>query len=564
MRLRQMKAERIANEAKPRSQRLDLWHWTLQRRAYLSIGKPVDFAQHRYLEALYRERSPRVVVRKAAQMGISEWTISYALHACDERAANVLYLFPSDRTISDFSAARIAPAIEASPYLTGIVGKQATGGRAVDQTQLKRIRDRHLYLRGGQIKPDGSAAQLKSIDADAIILDEFDEMDPRVLSIAEKRLGHSRIAEQRVISTPSFPGAGVDGLFQQSDQRAWFVACPHCGQRQTMTIAHLVREWDAMERPAAWNQADGLPFLACERCSGKLERGAAGEWVAAYPGRAAHGGWVGYQMNKFVGQHVSLGDILANLGKADETARKEAFNQDLGLPYKPRGGGITEEQLDKLVRDYSLRFAPARRCHMGIDVGNVLHIVIREGPDEQGERRLVYAGEVAEFDEAARLYKRFNCRSCVVDGGPEKREAIRFQQSMKGMGGRSPVWLAYYTLNHDGLKQEDPLRWNEEEGIVDVDRTRMLDETLSRFYEGVNTLPADIRSVRDYYAHLQAVVRVQEKRSNGQTVSVYVHAGPDHLCHAENYACIASLVSLPTLPSFIPQGSTKGWMAGRR
>lgn len=561
LRLREMKKARTKkNEEEAERERLDLWQWTLRHRAFLSVDKPIDFGGHRYLEALYREEAQRVVFRKAAQLGISEWLVSYAIHACDERKANVLYLFPTDRTISDFSAARIAPAIEASAYLSGIVGGHGGGRRAVDQTQLKRIRDRHLYLRGGQVKPDGSAAQLKSIDADCVILDEFDEMDPRVFSLAEKRLGHSKIAEQRVVSTPSYPGAGVDGLFAQSDQRYWFVPCPACGHRQAMSIRHLVTEWDKMERPVAWNQKDGVPFLACERCRGKLDRGVAGEWVAAYPGR----GWVGYHLDKFVGQHTSLSDIVNNLSKSDETARKEAFNQDLGLPYKPRGGGITEEQLNELVRGYGLRFTPERRCVMGIDVGNVLHVVIRELPDEQGERRLVYAGEALDFEEAGRLYRRFKCRACVVDGGPERREAVRFQQAMKSMGSRSPVWLAFYTLNHDGLKQEEPLRWNEEEGIVDVDRTRLLDETLSRFFEGFNTLPTDIRNVRDYYAHLQAVVRVQEKRSNGRTVSVYAHAGADHFCHAENYCTVASMIPLPTLPGFIPQASTKGWMAKPR
>jgi len=562
-----MRRSETGNDAEEPTERLDLWEWTLRHRAFLSAGKRIDFSGHKYLEALYQETGQRVVVQKAAQLGISEWSVSYALHACDQRKANVLYLFPTDRTISDFSAARISPAIEASEHLTAIVG----GG--VNQTQLKRIRDRYLYLRGAQVKPDGNAAQLKSIDADCVILDEFDEMDPRVFSIAEKRLGHSRIAEQRVISTPSFPGAGVNELFQNSDQRSWFVPCPACGHRQALTVDRLVIEWDKMERPVAWHERDGVPFLACGRCGGKLNRSAAGEWVAAYPGRE----WVGYHMSKFVGQHINLTDILRNLGKSDETARKEAFNQDLGLPYKPRGGGLTEEQLDDLIRGYALRQKPERRCVMGIDVGTVLHVIIREIPERDSnnallhveeripERRLVFAGEVLDFEEAGRLYKRFNCRACVVDGGPERREAVRFQQSLKGMGSRSPVWLAFYTLNHDGLKQEDPLRWNEEEGIVDVDRTRLLDETLSRFFVGANTLPADIRNVRDYYAHLQAIVRVQEKRSNGRTVSVYVSAGADHLIHAENYCTIASMAPLlPTLPSFVPQASTKGWMAKPR
>jgi len=76
---------------------------------------------------------------------------------------------------------------------------------------------------------------------------------------------------------------------------------------------------------------------------------------------------------------------------------------------------------------------------------------------------------------------------------------------------------------------------------VNLDRTRTLDLTFSRFYDQVNTLPADIRAVPDYYAHLCAPVRILEESIGGQKVAVYQAAGADHFCHAENYCTAASL-----------------------
>ena len=93
---------------------LDLLTWTIVRRAMLKPGVVFDLPGHRFLVELYRERGREVVVQKASQMGASEWAISYALHAADERDATVLYVFPTDTHVSDFSAARIGPAIEAS------------------------------------------------------------------------------------------------------------------------------------------------------------------------------------------------------------------------------------------------------------------------------------------------------------------------------------------------------------------------------------------------------------------------------------------------------------------
>ena len=76
--------------------------------------------------------------------------------------------------------------------------------------------------------------------------------------------------------------------------------------------------------------------------------------------------------------------------------------------------------------------------------------------------------------------------------------------------------------------------------MVNLDRTRTLDRTLSRFYDGLNTLPAYARNLKDYYAHLTAPVRVLETGRDGQQVARYVESGPDHLAHAENY-CTAAM-----------------------
>jgi len=540
-----------AGEAEPEP----LYAWTLDHRAFLAEEKPLNFKSHPYLVALYQIDAQRVVISKAAQLGVSEYAVSYAIHAADQRRANVLYIFPSERTISDFSAARIAPAIEASAYLKMIVENRSGGRRGVDQTQLKRIRNRYLYLRGGMVKPDGRAPQLKSIDADVLIMDEFDEMDPRAPSIAQKRLGHSRIAEERLISTPSYPGMGVHAKFLESDQRHWFVKCPHCGRRQQMTMQRVIIESDKLDRPVRWHGMEqGRAFVACDGCSQELDRLGPGEWVAAHPGR----GLVGFHMNKLFSPHISLDDLLDNLQTTDETKRKEAYNQDWGLPYKPKGGGLDDEILDACKRPYALGAVGGERCVMGVDVGKVLNVVIR-GPQhpETGERPLRFAGEVAEFADLGHLIRRHRVKCCVIDANPETRLVRSFQAGQRN----GVVWPCYYSLGHQGMKGEEPLIWNDDDGRVDADRTRMLDETVSRFTEQANTIPANAKNgIPNYYDQLKAPVRLTVARgSDGIQVARYVETGADHYAHAENYCTIASMRPVVTMGNKIPQGKVKGW-----
>jgi len=516
---------------------LGLLPWTSKQRAMLRPDVLFDLSRHSYLRNIYSETAQKVVLYKASQMGASEYLISYALHACDQRGATVLYIFPTDRHVSDFSSARIGPGIEASPYLAQIVieGGSAGGKRGADRITLKRVRNRFLYLRGAKVDPDGQAPQLKAVDADALVLDEWDEMDPRAPIIARKRLGHSLIAEERIASTPTYTGRGIHAEWLESDQREWYVQCEHCGEWQSLTIHQIVEEWDQLERPVAWHgRSEGRAWLACGKCGQELNRLGPGRWVAAWPGREV----AGYHLTRLFSGAVNLLDIVQALCTTDETERREAFNQDLGEPYVPRGGQLTDEVLDRCVREYAPGPVQGEDVVMGIDVGRVLHGVIR-GPAnvETGERAQRWAGEIDTFEEAARMMKRFGVRTLVMDALPETTKARELQAQFE----RGVVWLAYYVNQRIGTKRENAVEWDGVNGVVNLDRTRTLDMTLSRFYDQVNTLPAHARDVLDYYAHLKATVRVLEDGPGGQRVARYVESGPDHLAHAENYCTVATL-----------------------
>ena len=54
---------------------------------------------------IYSTVAPEIVVKKAAQRGLSEWLISYALHACDERGMDVIYTMPTDADVIRAAAA---------------------------------------------------------------------------------------------------------------------------------------------------------------------------------------------------------------------------------------------------------------------------------------------------------------------------------------------------------------------------------------------------------------------------------------------------------------------------
>ena len=188
---------------------------------------------------------------------------------------------------------------------------------------------------------------------------------------------------------------------------------------------------------------------------------------------------------------------------------------------------------------------------MGVDVGLLLHVVVRAPRDPvTGERRMLFAGEFGSFDEIGRLIRRFHVRTCVIDALPETRKARELQAGCRP----GVVWLAYYD-GGDGAKRDELASWHDERGDLTADRTRSLDETVTRFVEGTNTLPAGMRQVVDYYPQMTAIIRVTERRRDGNLVARWVQSGPDHYAHAENYCTLASL--RPMVFGVMAQGTAR-------
>lgn len=520
--------------------------WSMVHRPMLIPGRPFDLTTHAYLTGLYECKAQKIVVYKASQMGASEWAISTALFAADQLRATVLYVFPTDSHVSDFSSARIGPAIEASPYLTSIVGKETgepgsrTEYHGASRVTLKRVRDRFVYFRGARVDANGNAAQLKSIDADVVILDELDEMDRRVPALVHKRLGHSPLGLERYLSTPTYPGRGIHAEWMESDQREWFLRCPHCNKLQPILLSHLVLEWDHLDRPVRWNGTPDKPELICFKCKGILDRTGPGMWVAKYESRTT----AGFKLTKLFSPTYELSSLIRGLRETDETKRKETYNQDLAEPYTPKGGQLSATTLELCKREYGYGVVPGERTWMGVDVGKVLHVIIRgEKNPEDGSYPLRWAAETS-WDQLPVLVDRFNVKVAVIDGMPETTKSREFQAEVKKT---TQVWLSYYTQQRIGRQTLEPSDYNHAEGKVNSDRTRVMDNLFAWFTDAKLTLPANVESESNYYPQIQAPIRVLDKLPNGDQFATYVEKGPDHFAHAEVYCSLA--VAAPRGPT---------------
>jgi hypothetical protein len=129
----------------------------------------------------------------------------------------------------------------------------------------------------------------------------------------------------------------------------------------------------------------------------------------------------------------------------------------------------------------------------------------------------------------------YHVKRAVIDALPETRKARELQSALRGI----QIWLAYYVQLKTGSKNVESEAWDIDKSVVNLDRTRTMDQMYARFFDGKNTLPGFARDVQNYYDQMKAPVRVLED-NNGEKIARYIETGADHFAHAENYCAVAS------------------------
>ncbi len=240
-------------------------------------GQPFSIDNHEYQRDMLNEDAPRQVFLKGAQIGVTSVIMLKTLYGliAHRYPQGALYLFPSRGDVLDFSRGRLNPLINDNESVAKFV-------QDTDSQTIKRIGKAMLYLRGAKStsRVQGmkrSSTQLKSVPVDRVVFDEADEMEPAMIDLAKERLSHSSIKEEIYLSTPTIPDYGVDKLFQESDQRHWFIRCSKCGKETCLELEFP----DCLEE-----LSDGRVIRLCQRCRDNEIFPENGFWRALYPHKA--------------------------------------------------------------------------------------------------------------------------------------------------------------------------------------------------------------------------------------------------------------------------------------
>lgn len=281
----------------------------------------------------------------SAQVGKTEVINNIAGYAVDQRPGPMLLLQPTLDMAQIWSKTRLAPMARDTP---GLSEKIKINSRDGENTIL------HKQFPGGSLSIAGanSPASLASRPVRDLLADEIDrypatagkEGDP--LSLGKKRTNNFWNRKRYQVSTPTVAGASrIMDSWEESDQREYYVPCPHCAHMHTLQWANVV--WDKIElEDGTTDHLAHTAKMVCPECGGVIEDRhkavmlSKGRWIAA----AEFRGHAGFRINELYSPWRRFRDVVGDFleAKGDPEKLKVWVNTSLGEPFEDQAGEKVE------------------------------------------------------------------------------------------------------------------------------------------------------------------------------------------------------------------------------
>jgi phage terminase large subunit GpA-like protein len=386
----------------PRRMLLSEW---ARENAYLSSESSAEAGrwqviayQTGIMDAFVDPAVEQITVMKSARVGYTKIinnAIGYHIH---QDPCPMMVVQPTVEDAEGYSKEEIAPMFRDTPCLRGLVESSKT--KDSSNTILQKS------FPGGTLSFVGanSGRGFRRVSRRIVFFDETDgypvsigaEGDPIKLGIRRTEYYWNR----KIVagSTPTIKDLSkIENLYGQSDQRRFFVPCPHCGEFQYL-------KFGGREKPFGFKWPEGKPleaFYVCENgCriehSSKREMVERGEWRATAVGAPRHAGfhiWAAYSFSP----NATWGNIASEfLASVRDTEHLRTFvNTVLGETWEEKSDAFDAGNLKARLEEY-----PAEVPHgVGLLVGAVdvqgdrLEWVVK-GYGDKEESWLIASGQV--------------------------------------------------------------------------------------------------------------------------------------------------------------------------
>lgn len=529
----------------------DCGYWATYRKIRLQASE-FSFKDHEYQVEPMCFKGRRLCYLKAAQsFGATEMEILKDLHGMiySKFPLGVLHTFPTNDEVGEFSKSRFKPLIASNYEAIGRYVKTQKG--STDTNSLKMVKSSFLYLRGARLSEkvgdstESTSSKTASFSIDKSVFDEVDYMDVNVIEKFKQRMGESKCKIEVYLGNPSHEDFGIHLIFQQSDQRYWFRKCGFCGKQPPQGADYswfidVSNGWVCAEKSfpqCVKIRLDGTGYIGCNKCGKEVPMWAgkdSAKWVPEYPDKTKY--MQGYMGSQLMSCRNDPAEILEDFVNPPFGNLADVYRLRLGRPYSNRDEKLKKgDVLANCGSDYPAT-GHSGPCAMGVDVGKVKHVVIGIKLDNNERYEIVKTCKIPEsthsWQDIKDLAKRYNVKSDVVDIGPYYDEARQYQ-----LNSGHKTFLCEYSDT-----QVVPAMFNDNTGVVKINKTEIFDQTHRLLSQGYIVLPYQCPEIEEFARQCCNCAKFEEKdKRKGIIVYRYRPTGDrqEHYRSALNYFILA-------------------------
>ncbi len=481
--------------------------------------KLISFAGRPYLREPYSSQVRRLVIRASRQVEKSTFLVNTILYtAVMHPGVHILFVCPRQEQARVFSGSRLLPTIQESPLIRRVLlGQQA---RQPQVMNLRFANRSEVYIRAAYHTADAA----RGIDADYLLVDEFQDIADGRLPVLEETLSHSEHRRVILTGTPKSVDNHLESVFRQSTACEYKVACNGCH-------ADVILD----------DRCLGPARPICPDCQRSIDP-KNGRWVPRNP-RSTWGD--GYWINHLMVPWLNYPELQERQRTYDPALFK---NECLGLPTVLGDHIVTRAELEACCLEQpmaqTIDDVPRtawNRLIAGIDWGGggTSRTLLTIGYMDDSYRFVVVRFErfAAQEDpdrvlqQVAQRCAQFHTRFLAADGGGNGYVYNRLLVDRLGPG--THLYAIMYSTSEHEPRQEGVLwRWT-------VNRSASIGTVFSRVKKKTIAFPR----VEDCGSFLDEVAcEVAEYDDINRSIK-YSHpeTQPDDCLHATNYALLISI-----------------------
>lgn len=397
------------------------------------------------LDIITNPRVRKVVLQSSAQLLKTTVMLNAAMYFMSNDNSNMAFASSTGKEVKLMKTGKFDNVISRSNILSGIVTDKNNKNFANNQDQTQMLDGFFLYWLNLNAASTLRGKTIKRLFLDEVSNVEADGEEGNPLRLAEQRASTFTDGLVMVASTPKLKDDLICNEYLLSDQRRYFVPCPHCDHEHTLEWENVRFKWRQINGGRRAMPDQDTATLHCPKCDGEISEAQRirmvkqGRWIASNPDVKDI---AGFQISRLYSPITTIRKLVAEFAQAHfEFDLMSFYNNALGLPWDDEMNSDIDLVVLENLRDNTF------------DINNIPDevLAVTHGIDQQLDRLEVTTIGFSEKKVYVMDHRSFYAPDCTKPGAKAYTELDQFINApLRTVSGRPVKVLGSFIDSSNG------------------------------------------------------------------------------------------------------------------